>query len=345
MAPEVIKCTGHDTALDWWCTGVCLYEFLVGIPPFFDDTFEATYVNILTRELVWPEDMSPLARDLIDRLLTVDPNERLGAKGAAEVKAHPFFRDIDWENLATTSPAYYQPMSNYVLSGVPRQLPRRHEAANDVTTSLLFEPGDDGEELGRPSDGDAAGDGEVDVERFLPFHFKNLRLLEDMNKFLYDQTQRSLPAYPIMSGLDDDEAPRSPVQPVAVVRTRCLVAEDNPVTQVLVKALLKQMGIDIVQAYTGTEAVQFALTQQFDMIFMDIMMPGLEGTEATRLIRRDAQSLNKSTPVIAFTAISDWKDDDYTQHGMDDVLAKPVLKGELYNCIQKWHTRRHTGGA
>ena len=60
------------------------------------------FVNILDRNIEWPaipEDMSEEARDLIERLLAEDPDQRLGSMGAAEVKRHPFFNGVDWSKL------------------------------------------------------------------------------------------------------------------------------------------------------------------------------------------------------------------------------------------------------
>jgi serine/threonine protein kinase len=90
-------------AADWWSTGVMLFEMLTGIPPFNAEHPQVIFDNILNRNIPWPhvpEDMSHEAQDLINKLLTEDPNERLGANGAMEVKAHPFFKNINWDTLA-----------------------------------------------------------------------------------------------------------------------------------------------------------------------------------------------------------------------------------------------------
>jgi serine/threonine protein kinase len=103
LAPEILLGTSHGPAADWWSTGVMLFEMLTGIPPFNAEHPQVIFDNILNRNIPWPhipEDMSPEAQDLIDKLLTEDPNERLGAKGATEVKAHPFFKNINWDTLA-----------------------------------------------------------------------------------------------------------------------------------------------------------------------------------------------------------------------------------------------------
>lgn len=86
--------------VDWWALGVVLYELVVGVPPFNAPTPEEIFENILDRRIEWPEEMSPECRDVIDRLLHPDPCQRLGARGAGEIKMHPFFADIDWNELA-----------------------------------------------------------------------------------------------------------------------------------------------------------------------------------------------------------------------------------------------------
>ncbi|KAK0546010.1 rim15, signal transduction response regulator [Tilletia horrida] len=103
LAPESILGIGmDDMAVDWWALGVILYEFLYGIPPFHAETPDRVFDNILSRRIDWDEDVeiSPAARDLMERLMCTDPQKRLGAKGADEVKQHPFFEGIDWENVA-----------------------------------------------------------------------------------------------------------------------------------------------------------------------------------------------------------------------------------------------------
>ena len=69
--------------MDWWALGVILYEFLIGIPPFYSETTSQIFQNILKGEVCWPEgaDISPEARDLIMKLLVDNPAERLGANG------------------------------------------------------------------------------------------------------------------------------------------------------------------------------------------------------------------------------------------------------------------------
>jgi len=109
LAPEILLGTGHAETADWWSVGIILFELLTGIPPFNAEHPQTIFDNILNRKIPWPdvpEEMSYEAMDLIDKLLTEDPNQRLGAKGAAEVKRHPFFKDINWDTLQRQKAAF-----------------------------------------------------------------------------------------------------------------------------------------------------------------------------------------------------------------------------------------------
>ncbi|KAL5488012.1 RIM15 [Sanghuangporus weigelae] len=110
LAPEsILGISGDDAAVDWWALGVITYEFLYGIPPFHAETPEKVFENILSGHIDWHEgfiDFSLEALDFMKRLLNVDPSQRLGANGAAEVKAHPFFAVIDWDKVTTSEAAF-----------------------------------------------------------------------------------------------------------------------------------------------------------------------------------------------------------------------------------------------
>ncbi|KAJ4960788.1 hypothetical protein NE237_020698 [Protea cynaroides] len=115
LAPEILLGTGHGTTADWWSVGVILFELIVGIPPFNAEHPQTIFDNILNRKIPWPrvpEEMSHEAADLIDKLLTEDPNQRLGAKGASEVKQHVFFKDINWDTLARQKAAFVPASEN-----------------------------------------------------------------------------------------------------------------------------------------------------------------------------------------------------------------------------------------
>ncbi|KAG5456306.1 MAG: kinase-like domain-containing protein [Olpidium bornovanus] len=99
LAPELLLQQGYTKTVDWWTLGILLYEMLTGLPPFYDEVVNQMYVKILQQELRFPDEVSPSARSLLSGLLARDPNRRLGARGAEEIKAHPFFQEIDWQKL------------------------------------------------------------------------------------------------------------------------------------------------------------------------------------------------------------------------------------------------------
>ncbi|XP_074546927.1 microtubule-associated serine/threonine-protein kinase 3 isoform X3 [Halichoeres trimaculatus] len=102
IAPEVILRQGYGKPVDWWAMGIILYEFLVGCVPFFGDTPEELFGQVISDEINWPEGEDappPDAQELITLLLRQNPLERMGTGGAAEVKQHQFFHNLDWNSL------------------------------------------------------------------------------------------------------------------------------------------------------------------------------------------------------------------------------------------------------
>jgi len=93
LAPEVIRLEGHSYSYDWWCLGILLYEMVVGKAPFLHKNPYKLYEKILNKEIAFPANMDPKARDLIEKLTRKDPKERLTE---TEVMAHSFFRSVNW---------------------------------------------------------------------------------------------------------------------------------------------------------------------------------------------------------------------------------------------------------
>jgi len=112
-----------------------------------------------------------------------------------------------------------------------------------------------------------------------------------------------------------------------------LVVEDILTNQVLMKALLSQMGLEVSLASDGQDGVQQALAQEFDLIFMDIHMPRLNGYEATGALRK----AGITTPIIALTANAMKGDDKKCINaGCDDYLAKPIDRQGLIRKLRQY---------
>lgn len=100
LAPEMVKKVGHGKAVDWYLLGVLLYEFLVGIPPYYDNDRDQLFHNIIHESIDLPHQLSSDVRDLLVKLLQKDPEKRLGThEGAAEIKKHSWFRDVNWDDV------------------------------------------------------------------------------------------------------------------------------------------------------------------------------------------------------------------------------------------------------
>jgi len=120
------------------------------------------------------------------------------------------------------------------------------------------------------------------------------------------------------------------------VPLRILLAEDNPINQRLTERVLQKMGYDCDLAGNGAEALAALRRQDYDIIFMDVQMPEMDGLEATRQIRAGWPA--EARPVIiAMTAAATRTDrDQCLDAGMDDFVTKPVRLDDLRRVIERW---------
>lgn len=126
---------------------------------------------------------------------------------------------------------------------------------------------------------------------------------------------------------------------------RILVAEDNPTNRYVMKNQLNALGYIPIFAENGLEALEQLKKQPFDLVFMDVQMPKLNGFETARRIRRDIGEEDTrsrdSLRIIAMTAFVAGEDvRKCKEAGMDDFLAKPSNKTELRQMILKWYGHR-----
>lgn len=153
-----------------------------------------------------------------------------------------------------------------------------------------------------------------------------------------DQNIAALRASAVDAANSKDKALRPLARTIDVdAPVEILVAEDNPVNQIVFTETLQDLGVNFKIASNGKEAV--ALYQQLSprIILMDISMPEMNGLEATAAIRDFETENGRHTPVIAVTAHAMSGDrEKYLDAGMDDYLAKPISPSRLKDMVQKW---------
>jgi CheY-like chemotaxis protein len=139
---------------------------------------------------------------------------------------------------------------------------------------------------------------------------------------------------------------------------RILLAEDNPVNQKLAKMMLTKAGYQVEVANNGQETVEKYTTspEDFDLIFMDVQMPEMDGMEATKEIRKfetgnlkletgdmQQQSSIRRVPIVAMTAHAMKGDrEKCLEAGMDDYTTKPIKRDIVFEILEKWVFRKES---
>ncbi|WP_339899343.1 response regulator [uncultured Gilvimarinus sp.] len=149
----------------------------------------------------------------------------------------------------------------------------------------------------------------------------------------YDHT---LAAISHCFGLELDESEPKP-ELTSGPQQHVLLVDDNAANLQLTSELLKDLNVAITQASSGEQAIELFNPGDFDLVFMDIQMPGMDGMETTQKIRQQEASHPKRTPVVALTAHS------LTEHktdlliaGLDDCIRKPVTEAQLAQMLNRW---------
>ncbi|SNC76093.1 PAS domain S-box-containing protein [Hymenobacter gelipurpurascens] len=115
---------------------------------------------------------------------------------------------------------------------------------------------------------------------------------------------------------------------------RILLAEDNAVNQLLARAMLEGWGMHVDVASSGSEALAMFGQQVYDIVLMDIQMPGLDGVAATRLLRQHPDAARAATPVVALTAHAmQGEAERYLSAGLNAYLSKPFREQDLFRTI------------
>jgi len=121
-----------------------------------------------------------------------------------------------------------------------------------------------------------------------------------------------------------------------------LLVEDNSINQMIAKTMIEKLGHTVIVADNGLKAVDICENELFDIIFMDIHMPVMDGFNATKLIR-DNKGQSATKPIIAITANALQGDrEQCLAAGMDDFLTKPINQQKLHEMLIRWGTNEST---
>jgi signal transduction histidine kinase/CheY-like chemotaxis protein len=121
-----------------------------------------------------------------------------------------------------------------------------------------------------------------------------------------------------------------------VAAPRVLVAEDNEVNRFIATRYLRAAGCEVDAVVDGAEAVEACARRDYALVFMDCRMPGVDGIEATRLIRAQ-QAQRRRVPIVALTANAFQEERERClAAGMDDFATKPLRRDDLYRLITRW---------
>jgi|GEM_PF-749088 len=138
---------------------------------------------------------------------------------------------------------------------------------------------------------------------------------------------------PLKKGQQVSQTEEFKMDATALHGLRVLLADDNEINRYLIHAIFKNWGINVVSAADGRECIDILRKGTFDMIFMDLQMPELDGFEATKLIRSE---IDPNIPIIAITANAlNSEVEKCRKLGMDDYIVKPFKSSELYNVMLK----------
>ncbi len=121
---------------------------------------------------------------------------------------------------------------------------------------------------------------------------------------------------------------------------KVLVVEDYPINQELIKEFLLYLGCEVTLADGGQQALELYKQESFDIIFMDVQMPEMDGYEATQRLRL-LEGEKRRTPIIALTASAVEGDKEKClEAGMDDYISKPFQISELEEMINRWKKQK-----
>ncbi len=118
---------------------------------------------------------------------------------------------------------------------------------------------------------------------------------------------------------------------------KVLIVDDNVINRKVARGFLKNYAFDLAEAESGPEAIELVRAERYDIIFMDHMMPGMDGIEAAEIIRRDCGENGSAPVMVALTAnVMEGMREHFLQHDFQDFIAKPLDRKELNRLLLRW---------
>ena len=143
--------------------------------------------------------------------------------------------------------------------------------------------------------------------------------------------------FPVIAFLNAEPHERKAIQGrLYAGGVKCLIVDDEPMNHTVAKGILARYGIEVDAVSSGYEAIDYIREHSVDLIFMDHMMPGMDGVEAMKRVRIELGKAGKSLPIVALTAnaVSTAKE-MFLSEGFDAFLAKPIEISELERILRK----------
>lgn len=155
--------------------------------------------------------------------------------------------------------------------------------------------------------------------------------------FIVEILQKIADARPLSQVPEPEAEKEEPLEPFTARDCRVLVVDDNLINRKVARSFLQTYGLEIAEAESGMEAIELVRRTQFDIIFMDHMMPVMDGIEAVQNIRNDCGENGRLPVVIALTANAmEGVRENFLANGFQDFITKPIDRRAMHMTLLKW---------
>lgn len=136
---------------------------------------------------------------------------------------------------------------------------------------------------------------------------------------------------------DDEQADKEDEMAFTAPGANVLIVDDNEINCMVAEEMLRPLQMHMEIASDGKQALELVQEKRFDLVFMDHLMPVMDGVEAAKAIRSLQGGHYRKLPIIALTGnTAKEQREEYRQAGMDDYLSKPLDMGDIYRMVRKW---------